>query len=365
MPEKRTFRDSVLRAIAVIGLVAILILGAWGIIQIVFGLPDFLSGLGGRFGSNPPTQTQTTSGTATEGLSLSAPTIAHTGEPLALSWNHANATGNYGYLVSYSCASGLTVEAPTPSGSSREVPCNTPFNFTNATQGMTLTPKLTGTKQADVTFFVAASRLSDGRITAVGSSTVSILPSNAQSGAAPGTSARTSSSYGSSTTRPAASYSPSGRTSNLYSYPDLASRIISAQPMNGRYSVQFVVENDGTNVAPYGWEFTAQLPSGYTYVSQPQQKLYPGDKIVYTLGFDMASYPQSGYPYTNPCNAAYTYNGYYNYPTGYNCGSYSYPNYYGSNYSFYNQGFSVTADPQNLIPELNKGNNTASVSLSY
>ena len=36
---KRSWVDLALRALALIGLVAILVLGAWGIIQLAFGLP--------------------------------------------------------------------------------------------------------------------------------------------------------------------------------------------------------------------------------------------------------------------------------------------------------------------------------------
>ena len=63
-----------------------------------------------------------------------------------------------------------------------------------------------------------------------------------------------------------------------------------------RISLQFVITNIGTNAAPAGWTFNAILPYNpiYVYPSGGQQMLYPGDKIVYTLGYDVVP-AQSGY----------------------------------------------------------------------
>ena len=62
--EKTPVRDLFLRTIAVLGLIAILLLGAWGIIQLAFAIP---SGLG-DFGANLAglcTHNTTTSHTST------------------------------------------------------------------------------------------------------------------------------------------------------------------------------------------------------------------------------------------------------------------------------------------------------------
>lgn len=54
--------------------------------------------------------------------------------------------------------------------------------------------------------------------------------------------------------------------------------------------VRFKIQNKGTNIAPAGWAFTANLPSGIkTYPSQ--QSLLPGERIEYELYFDR---PASG-----------------------------------------------------------------------
>jgi hypothetical protein len=88
-----------------------------------------------------------------------------------------------------------------------------------------------------------------------------------------------SSTYVAAPTRPA-----------LYGYPDLFVSINNAYPAgNNRTTVQFTVQNIGTNLTPAGWIFNTEFPwddSSYTYVSPSQQALYPGDRIVYTLSFD-------------------------------------------------------------------------------
>ena len=203
-------------------------------------------------------------------------------------------------------------------------------------------------------------------------------------------------------------YTAAPRTTQLYGLADLAVTITSVTSLSsvqGRTVVSFTVSNVGTNMAPAGWSFNALLPyqgSTYTYQSQTQQALYPGDSIAYTLTYDNAGYNNNynynnqvcsqQYPYTCTYNysnqypyntyntqpqTCYTYNGYqnipgpcldsngntiYNYNTGYNN---QYP--YNTNYNYYNTnsyGYSgtvtITVDPQHWVAETNEYNNTAS-----
>lgn len=218
MTTKHTFRENVLRIVAVIGLIAVLLLGAWGIIQLAFFIPTFLSNIGGSV--TPKTQTVNTNSTTT----VKTAVVAETPKPVVK----------------------------------------------------------TAAKPAAVKYVASA--------------------------------------------KPRAA---------LYGYPDLAVRIINA-PTSVRagqqVSLQFVIENAGTNAVPANWFFTASLPynPAYTYQSPVQQALYPGDKIVYTLG----------------------------YTAQYNSYNYSYPqqNYGGT------QSASISADPYNLIYELNESNNTTGIS---
>ena len=321
MTEKKGFKDSLLRAIAIIGLIAVLVLGAWGIIQLVVGLPDFFA----RFGSNSSIST-----TSTEQVVVSAPASLTSDQPFTLSWTHTGGSGNYGYGISYACATGLTFAAPVPTGQMQIVPCDTPFNFTTATKEIQLVPVFHTTGSVTTTFKVEANSLVDGKITATGkSSSVTVRASSAS--ATPTPTPTTTKPATSASQSSATSYTPSGRTSNLYGSPDLSVQIVSVAPgKDGRYVAQFVIQNIGTNVTPAGWAFSAQVPTNpvYTFLSQPQQKMYPGDEIVYTLGFDLPG---------NLCDT-------------YNCA--------GSGI------FSVTVDPRGVVSESTKYNNTASAPIS-
>ena len=228
MTAKNTFQDNAIRIISVIGLIAVLLLGAWGIIQLAFFIPTFLSNIGGSIASKTETAKIATTTTQTPAVVAPVQEVQKS-----------------------------VVQKPTA--------------------------------------------------------------------------------------KPAATYVASAKPRPaLYGYPDLQVRMLGNQNAvyaGGQVSIQFVIENAGTNMAPANWFFIASLPylpasqaglQTYTYQSPVQQALYPGDKIVYTLGFIANS------PYQNQYQ----------------------------NYQYYGQTsvVSIHADPYNLVYELNEGNNTASAS---
>jgi len=203
-------------------------------------------------------------------------------------------------------------------------------------------------------------------------------------------------------------YTAAPRATTLYGLSDLKVTITSVNSLSsvqGRTVVQFTIINGGTNTANAGWTFNASLPyqnSTYTYQSAPQQALYPGDSIAYTLTYDDPSYQYNnsynpycntslyGYQYCATYNnntqyynqynyvqpqTCYTYNGYQNIPypcdNGYQSGNpnYDYYNQYNSNYNYnYNYNGSnygyrtvtINVDPQNYVPESAEYNNSAS-----
>lgn len=375
MEEKRTFRDTLLRTVALLGLLLVLLLGAWGIILLAFNFPTIASTVGSNIAS-----IFTGAGYSTpEALSVSAPDTSVSGQPVAISWQHQNASGDYSYTVSYSCQAGLSVKAPTPAGQYQMVPCSTPFNYTGASDKITLVPSVSGKVAVQAVFTVSAQKLSDNAITASGSTNVSITPivvaptdnrNQSQGNYVPSTAPR----------------------ATLHGYADLAVRAVTVAPTNysvrSRMSVQFEIINLGTNMAPAGWSFDALLPlsPAYTYTATAQQALYPGDKIVYTLTFDAPNtynqvctqqypnydcqtpYPQ--YPYQNNNQTCYRYDGYQNVPTpcldenGYpiTYNNYNYGN-YDKVYPYGNRIVTITADLRGMIYDLNRANNTASIAI--
>jgi hypothetical protein len=369
--EKTPVRDFFLRTVAVLGLIAILLLGAWGIIQLAFAIPTVFSNFGGSvsslFTSSPSTATPSTK----EAITVSMPASAANGQTVTVSWMHANAdkNGQYSYAISYACQAGLSLKAPLPNGSFQSVPCNTLFNYVNASQHMDIVPSVTGASQP-LTITVTATKLSTGTVSAQGTATTNVTAKAAA------TTAPTTTTKPVTTTKPATTYYPAAtRATTLYGYGDLATTITSVSPSNGVTVVKFMIANTGTNIINAGWTFNATLPinGSYTFGSQPQQALYPGDKIAYTLSFaGTNSASQYGYN-NNPYGYSTGYqtgNGYTS--TGYNCTGYvctnnnvvtnGYP--YGTSNYGYNTGYQtatilITADPQNFVQEYNKGNNTA------
>ena len=317
-----SFRDNLVRVIAVIGLIAVLLLGAWGIIQLAFYLPTFFTNFSA----------------AKESLSVSVPPQVASNRPFPLTWKHTGKDGEYGYSITYTCSEGLAFAAPVPTGTYQLVQCNTPFNYINATSTTPLIPVLAqGTTQASTTFTVSAIKLADGTVAVKGTANTRITVGAPATTTVPVTAtstkpADTTPKPTTVTPKPAAhtsgathsTYVPSGRTTNLYGTPDLAVQIITAPQTaaaGSRIMLQFVVTNIGTNVAHAGWELNAILPYNptFTYSAGQQQKLYPGDKIVYTLGYDAES-------------------------TG---------GYYGQTQA------TIQVDPYNYLQEANKANNTA------
>lgn len=64
----------------------------------------------------------------------------------------------------------------------------------------------------------------------------------------------------------------------------------SSVPVGKNPAIRFTIKNIGANKTGI-WRFSASIPAqtSYTYQSQPQQSLNPGDSIGYTLGFDEAN----------------------------------------------------------------------------
>ncbi len=364
--EKNAFRDNVMRVVAIIGLIAVLLLGAWGIIQLAFYIPTLFSGSSSRAPSTA---------TVVESVSVSTNSPVASGDALTVSWRGVGGNGARGYTVSYSCADGLSVTAPTPSGKTQDVPCDTPFNFTGANSSMALTPTLSGNKQAPVTFTVSAVDLVDNKVTATGRAQSTVLSKTTT----------TTKPVATKTTTTKATYTTAPRVA-LYGYADLAVRVLSVTPSINLSTVQFEVSNIGTNLAPYGWSFTALLPIAqnsytnqpYSYQSGAQRALNPGDKIVYTLTFDSGAYnnnqlctqqyPNNCYPRYYSGTNCYFYDGRANYPAPCTSNTNPYPyltaqtggytaNTYNTNYS--NRIVNIQVDPYNQVAESNEANNTS------
>lgn len=360
------------KLIATAGLIVLLILGAWGIIVLAFNAPEFLnniertiSGFMGNNAEEPEPPSNTPAPTLPETLSVTAASNSiPSGQSVIISWNHQNAPSPRGFLITWKCAEGLTMEAPLADGTYRSVACNTAFNYTNAQSETTLRARLTGASPQTAVVEVSAISLATGSTTASASASITVQPS----ALAPAKARSTTS--GQAATKPAVtSYTTQPKkvgVSNPYGTPDLAVRIIAIgyiDPQTGAFvplpavygqnynmlrqypsmAVRFEIKNVGTKTVPAGWQFTANIPlqPPYLYTSAPQAAVTPGSGIVFTLGWN---------PLQNNCHQYQTYQHYEP------CTESIYP--------YQNQNIiTITADPYGMLSDYNRGNNSASTSI--
>ena len=357
------------KALGLLGLVAILVVGAWGVIRVVTSLPSVFSKV-----------SSTVSPAATilseEKVDVTAPAGAvSSGNPFTLAWSHRNADGEHAYSVSYACREGLSITSPLPNGKEQSVPCATPFNFTNAQDSLRVTPTVAGAAAINVPFTVTATGLASGGITASSEYNVTVLaPEKPLEKPAEKPAVPTKTSPTAPTQTTTTYYIPGTNPSDPNGVTDLDVRVISTGTVssNGSYApnalvtlgsraaVQFEIRNSGTKTTPLGWTFSAALPTGYTFTSNPQQIIVPGGSVVYTLGFDgiggqnFACYQNPNYPYNSYCPQ--NTNCYY--PQG---STYPYNNCLPNNQSVL---VTITADPDRYVAELNRGNNAATASFT-
>lgn len=366
--QKTSMRDVLLRTVSVLGLVAVLLLGAWGIIQLAVAIPALFSNVGGNV------STLFTPAPQKEALTVTADASVASAQSLRISWSHTSSSGEYSYNISYACESGLSLKAPLPTGSYQTVACNTPFNFVNASDHMTVIP--TATKSLPLALTVIATNLSTGAVTAQGTATTNVTSATASVAVPTETTASKGTAVSKGTPDSSYSYYAAPAPQTLYGYGDLAVRINSVAPLagqaagNGLTAVTFTIQNIGTNIVTSGWIFNAVLPinGSYTFVSQAQRPLNPGDKVVYMLtysggygynsGYSNSGYNGYGYGCTGyvPCLYPTPSHDPIDYPNVYN---YGYGNGYTSGYPYGGGMVTITADPQGLIPETTKINNVA------
>ncbi len=361
------FRERLLQALGILGFVAILILGAWGIFRIVTSLPGILGNLTASVGGSRDEE---------EKLSVTSPTGSLSSEASSVvAWSHTGGEGNYGYAVSYDCHDKLSVSSQLPNGSYQPVPCNTPFNFTNSQTSVPVKISYTGASDIGLTFTVAATKLETGAVTASGTRSVTIMKKAEEPAPAPTTGSSGSGSTPKPATKPSSSttYVNTGRVSNPNGVSDLAVTVLSTGVIDAsgyrpntpvrigqRAGVQFQVINLGDKTVPTGWSFNATLPlpTPFLYNAPAQAELTPGSAVVYTLGFEgfggtnFTCYRNPSYPYNEVCPQ----NSNCYYPQG---GTYPYAcpvqqPYPGS------LAITIVADPQGFIPDPNRFNNTAS-----
>jgi hypothetical protein len=322
--RKDKFETSAVRALAVVGLVAILGIGLWGSATMIRSAPTFLNGIQNTF-STAAVYLSSIFRTA-EKLELTiSPTTIESGGTFSFGWTHSGKTGEGKYEFLYECLDGAVISR----GESKTlIPCNEPIliNTTNQHSSYTLISKTSRFLDVPLTIsFVPEGEetgsIKDSKLLTVINDNIlqsrtetGTLNSQANSDTTENT-APTSTATNTNTSTDTTSISTdpleettqfSGNTTTTEDpngkpdlkvtfietgYVDKATNefIASSTPLSPtlRIAVRFSIENAGTKTSPQ-WSFNAVLPTSpyYVYHSNGQRELKPGDKIEYTLGFD-------------------------------------------------------------------------------
>lgn len=310
MEQKTGFKEMFLRLVAIVGLIAVLILGAWGIILLAFNVVGFFNGTGSSLGSlfshdNTPAITATTTD-----ITVPPATVVTTVTP--------------------------PVSKPTTTNTARPTAV-----YTAAAQRAPLygLPDLAVT----VTSVTSLSSV-QGRM--VVQFVVSNIGTNvALSGWTFNAKLPLSPSYTYQSSAQQALY-PGDKIAYTLTYDDPNFR--------NNYNNQNGNQNQ---VCSQQYPYTCT----YNYNNQYQYQQYPSNQTCYTYN-GYQNVPGPCYQYDQDSNP---YNPNYNY---YNTNSNSYygnnQNYYNNNSGYYPYGGTVvvTVDPQNWVPELLEYNNSASKS---
>lgn len=312
--ETQTQKRSVaLKAISIVGFVAILIFGVWGLIQVARMVPNLFSSIGGAAVS------LSSIFVPAERLEVSLETSNVTSSvPFTISWDHTNKRGEGTYRLSYACRDGVTMQAPDERGTYQTVFCETPFNLTNEESSMKVVAFSDRNRFIDVPMKLAFTRLSDGEMTASTETAITIenkqytapLPTATSTVSAPTKPVTTTPTpsriirKAGVETRNVYSVTTTSRVSDPNGRVDLSVQILetgSLDPVTNVFTrtasirrgskgaVRFQVTNLGTKSAE-NWTFNAVVPTFpmYIYSSDMQPVLGPGDSVEYTLGFDQA-----------------------------------------------------------------------------
>jgi hypothetical protein len=303
------FKDSIIKVLAVIGVIGLLSVGGFFTVLFFSNLPDIASGLTAQVVS--VTKRFVPAGGDDIVITLNDDNPRN-GETVTISFEHlTEKNGSYSFF--YECREGIHFER-----NNEIIFCNTPYNFVNQNNTLSFNVSTTNSQRVNVPLSVNFTENNSTRISERGGATLKVdgniesIPVSPIDGGtifvAPENSppvriGRTSGDRVEETIlfdetsgrRPVGSSDPNG-------YVDLRPKIIavgevdkntnefsatSSVHFSSRGAIKFEVENIGTKISPT-WTFNLVLPTlpRHIYYSKNQQALLPGDKIEYIVGFD-------------------------------------------------------------------------------
>ncbi len=258
-PSKRSANALVSNMLALAGFAILIVIVIWGLFHLASLSTGWFSGFFNSANNK-------------NAIRVSAPESAVSGRAAKVSWQHQGGEGRYAFL--YECTDGLQFGIPllkdgetTPTLA--RVPCGTAFTLGNATSSLLVVPVLEGSSPIAANINIVFVPAQDGT-QASGSARMTVTASDTpmQPKEVGGTETPV-------TPRPS-----SGAA-------DLVVSVTGVSTDAGGFSVvTFDIANVGGS-ASGGYTFNANLPTSqpYTFYSEPQVSLAPGERIVNTLRF--------------------------------------------------------------------------------
>jgi hypothetical protein len=326
--KKAVFESATMKTFAVLGLIVILGLGLWGSVQVVRIMPNVYSVVSKKASAAAVSISSLFISAEKMDLTANAGSV-NSGEVVTLSWQHTGGRPTDGtYSLSLSCLSGVTIKTDGTNGTSTPIACNVPTTLKNVSRSdsVKVIALSTANRFTDVPFTVTFTPKDTTKSAISAKTTVTIVNMNVPSGmptTGTATSTTATSTTSTTTTTPVTTKpvtpvkgqettdvrqisggtttpanNPNGQadlavTFTDFGYLDSATNVFvsSTTPsVHGKVAVKFSIANIGTKETGT-WQFSAPLPTTppYTYVSNAQPSLMPGDRIEYTLAFDEAN----------------------------------------------------------------------------
>lgn len=305
-PERK---ESVLKSLALIGLLGVILFIAWVSVQIVAVFPTAVSSLASLADSvynfNPR-------GMAEIKLQPTAESV-ETGGELNLVWDKNFDTGTYAFT--FLCEEGLSVEIKTTESRFENAECGKSYTLGTVDNAQV---KINSEKKGQAPFTYTISYFKNNVYTPSSQSSQSILVTNSRftepgpnvNVVTVGTEAETETSTGSDTEvetpvavtqpKPQPTYEvtyqvpvsdPNGFVDFKVTYLGVGSKNSNGSFTNSGVLkedlagvMQFSVQNLGTKTSDT-WSFKAELPGGTDYNSGTQKALKPNERAVFTLAF--------------------------------------------------------------------------------
>lgn len=229
-------------------------------------------------------------------------------EPFTLVWEHRGKDTDGSYVFSYDCKEGVYLSRKGETNLDDTLFCNTDIPLLDSETELILTAHGSVLGVVELPVHIAYTENGSQRVNLTGDAVLGVQDErfdDATSTEATDT-VLTPTTPAQTPGTPTTVTIPVVSTPNLYGKADLTVRVLGyglvdnssgafeemneiprSLPSGKRGAIRFEVVNIGTNVSGE-WRFEAELPTSpsYTYKSDDQQTLFPGDKIVYTLGFN-------------------------------------------------------------------------------